>query len=176
MHPAATKKLRTCSAGLLAGCSAGFPARAPNPSPVLQSCFGWVFDDVPDSAVKFVSIADQAVVVLSLPELTLSSERLVCGFCRKVLPGFDDLRKLLAWEESHHHVNVVGHNAPGEKPVVLSLPEAQGRGHGSGDTMIVECARADAAVEVLFDARVAITGEQFFLLGKQIGILLFGSC
>ena len=42
--------------------------------------------------------------------------------------------------------------------------------------IVEERARASAAVEVLFDARVAIAGEQCFLLGKQIGIVLFGGC
>ena len=55
-----------------------------------------------------------------------------------------------------------------------SLAKAQSRGHGSGDALVVECARADAAVEVLFDARVAITGKQCFLVGQQIGMIMFG--
>ena len=82
----------------------------------------------------------------------------------------------LAWEESRHNVNVVGHDAPGEKSVMHSLAEAQGRSHGAGDAHVEEWARASATVEVLFDARVAISGKQCFLLGKQIGIVLFGGC
>ena len=57
-----------------------------------------------------------------------------------------------------------------------SLAEAQGRGHGTGDAHVEEWARAGAAVEVLFNARVAIVGEQGFLLGKKIGIVLLGGC
>lgn len=154
-----SEELRSCSAGLLAGWSAGFPAGAPNPGPVLQSRFGWVFGDVADGAVQFVSIPDQAIVVLSLPELAFASECMVGGFGGKVFPGFDNSGQFLAGEEFHRHVNVVGHDAPGEQPVMLSLAEAQGRGHGSGDAMVVECARAGATVEVLFDAGAAITGE-----------------
>ena len=40
--------------------------------------------------------------------------------------------------------------------------------------MVVEWAQAGAAVEVLFDARVAITGEQCLLLGEESGFVLFG--
>jgi hypothetical protein len=40
--------------------------------------------------------------------------------------------------------------------------------------MVVKCARAGAAVEVLFDARVAITGEQCLLLGEESGLVIFG--
>jgi len=142
------------------------PVHAPNPSPVLQFRFDGVLDNVPDGAVEFISIADQAVIVLSLPELTFSSERLICCFRGKALPGFDDLRNLLAGKKSRHNVNVIGHDAPGEKPVALSLAEAQGRGHSATDAHVKERTRADATVEVLFNARVAIIGEQCLLLRK----------
>ena len=138
-------------------------SRAPNPGPVLQSCFGGVFDDVTDGAGGLVSIANQAVVVLSVPESAFASECVVGGFGREVFPGLDDRGKLPAREEFYYYMNVVGHDAPGKKPVMLSLAEAQGRGHGAGDAMVHECARANAAVEVLFDAWLAICGEPCFL-------------
>ena len=57
---------------------------------------------------------------------------------------------------------------------MLSLAEAKGRSHGTGDALVVECARASAAIEVFFDARTAIIAEQCFLLGQRIGIAIFG--
>jgi len=132
--------LRICSAGLLAGSSADFPVRAPDPCPVLQARLGWICKDVSDGAVEFISVANKAVVVLSLPESAFSAECVVSGFCGEVLPGFDDLRKLLAGKQFRHNVNVVRHDAPSEKLVVLSLPEAQGRSHGASDAMVEECA------------------------------------
>ena len=99
---------------------------------------------------------------------------MVGGFCRKGLPGFDDPRKLLAWEESDHNVNVVGHDAPRKKPVMPSLAKTKGCSHGASDAHIEERARASATVEVLFDVRVAIVGVQSFLFGKKTSAVIFG--
>ena len=82
----------------------------------------------------------------------------------------------MAWEESRHNVNVVGHDAPCRKPVVLALPEAQGCNHGTRDAIVEEWARASAAIKILFDACPVIAGEQGLLLGKKIGVSLFGGC
>ena len=152
-----------------------FSSCAPNPGPVLQSGFGRVFCDVTDGAGGLVSVADQEVVIVYVPESAFASEGVVGGFCGEGFPGFDDRGKLAAWEESDYHVNVVGHDAPGEKPVVLSLAEAQGCGHGAGDALVHECAGAYATVEVLFNAGLAIGGEVRFLLRKEVDVVLFGS-
>ncbi len=40
--------------------------------------------------------------------------------------------------------------------------------------MIVECARAGTAIEILFDAWLTIGGKQCLLLGEEIGVAISG--
>jgi hypothetical protein len=64
-------------------------------------------------------------------------------------------------------VNVVRHNAPGNQPVALPVPEAQRLRHHLCDSWILEEAPPDSAIEVFFDPFLTVLCDEHFLGGSQ---------
>ena len=72
-------------------------------------------------------------------------------------------------------MNVVGHDAPGHKPVMLPVPEAQRRGHSPRDPLICQGTTTKPPIEVLLQTARAVLSQLCLLRWKQSGPSRFGS-
>ena len=61
----------------------------PHPRPVLQTRPAGIFHYIPPGAIKLCHIADQMVMVLTLPKFAIAPENMICGFRRIGFPGVE---------------------------------------------------------------------------------------
>jgi len=64
--------------------------------------------------MEVVLIADQVIVGLFLPEGTGFTQLLVCLLGGEGLPTVENPGEVVAFQGPDHHVNVIGHDAPGD--------------------------------------------------------------
>lgn len=97
----------------------------PSPLPISETGKFRITPRVFHRMIQIISIPDEMIVALRLPESSASIQDRVRCLCRERFPRSKNGCERMTCYWLHNHMNMIGHDAPSEECVVLVFKEAQ---------------------------------------------------
>ncbi len=131
----------------------------PHPGPVCQSCPFGIRENILSTTLKFSSIPDNVVVVLTLPEGALPAQDAISPLGSKGLPGMKYRRQEMPLQRGYKHMDMVRHNTPRPENIATPGKLFKCLGQDLRCLRVTKPAGVDSGVEGLLDPPAALAGE-----------------
>src|SRR5579862_9969665 len=120
-----------------------------DPGPVFEAGFHRISFDVFSEFKEMRLTANQVVEIFTLPEDTRAAQFGVGGMSGIGLPGLEDRSESESWQGRKKNMNMVGHDAPGEKPIALRVKMPNGARYNQGHPRVAQVAASQALVQAV---------------------------
>src|SRR5579859_2612286 len=120
-----------------------------DPGPVFEAGFHRISFDVFSEFKEMRLAANQVVEIFALPEDAQAAQFGVGGMGGIGLPGLEDRSESESWQGRKKNMDVVGHLAPGEKPVTLRVKMLNGARYNPCHPRISKVAVSQSLVQAV---------------------------
>jgi len=114
-------------------------------------------------------VAHVTIEILTLPKFAVPLQKPVCFMTRKGFPRVQHVSQWKAFPRFNQRVNVIWHDAPGQKTIALSVEMKQRTLNQTRDVRLTQPATAMTGVEVFFHTPAKFHGTLTFGLKRKLG-------